>query len=765
MQIHHTVSSSVVRVRVEDVLPSGLVVRIIKNGVEGFIPKRELSWDRRLSFRPAIPAIGDEFDALLLPQKGKRAVLSICRLKDPWANIGDKYAEGQEICGEVVNVRQFGAFVQIEPGVTAIVHPAEIPLAPDQVPQDALAPGDQVCGVIVGLDVTKRRCEVSLLEYIKRLPVNLEQRAKHQEELFSGLWRDRRDSQVNPLSQNNAQSTKRQIYRQPMPRFERVLVLDDDQGDCKLVANEIAKTFNVIVRTTYTLEDALRIIEQGEKYDLAVIDVGLGNNVSGFDAAEILAEHLRDMRIIFASSDPRAERNLRHINGQKCAFIAKVADYGSAVCEQITKEITGYWDEVDTSGYAGRESFVQKLGMESIAAYGLDESLHKLLTQLQQTTGVTHTFVIEVDAHNRLASILATAPPIDPQFIHLLKDGLYYSPARQVVEEETIFHETRWHKKDRRFQNFLPQLEFRACYGTPLTIPGMSTRHALFLLDEQREKFEDDVIQRAETTADLVEVALERSLLFDYMRRYEERYASGELIGSLVHELRTKMNACSGQLTRLEALLENDPTSARDAARKLSRSVESLTELVDSYSRMARGDTERVDVNELVRKVRHQLEMRAKEAHVRIEVKLQPNLRQARAIRSRLEQVVMNVVLNAIQQTERQAREMARIAKIRNDEPNLQGGVVTVQTYSNASDPNDSIHITVLDTGPGIHRRLQDGIFLLDTSTRETGHGLGLFIARNLIEAMGGSIVLAESTMFIGSMFSIRVPAFARKEE
>ena len=94
----------------------------------------------------------------------------------------------------------------------------------------------------------------------------------------------------------------------------------------------------------------------------------------------------------------------------------------------------------------------------------------------------------------------------------------------------------------------------------------------------------------------------------------------------------------------------------------------------------------------------------------------------------------------------------------------LQGGIVVVQTHYNNSDKECPIQLTVLDSGPGIHYTQQERIFQLDTSTREQGHGLGLYISQNLIEAMGGQLHLLDSIIFAGSLFAIGLPDPSRKE-
>jgi signal transduction histidine kinase len=68
--------------------------------------------------------------------------------------------------------------------------------------------------------------------------------------------------------------------------------------------------------------------------------------------------------------------------------------------------------------------------------------------------------------------------------------------------------------------------------------------------------------------------------------------------------------------------------------------------------------------------------------------------------------------------------------------------------------------IVVIDSGPGIAAHRQEEIFLLDTSGRKEGHGLGLYISRSLMETMGGRLSLADSVMFLGSAFIIALSEF-----
>jgi signal transduction histidine kinase len=236
--------------------------------------------------------------------------------------------------------------------------------------------------------------------------------------------------------------------------------------------------------------------------------------------------------------------------------------------------------------------------------------------------------------------------------------------------------------------------------------------------------------------------------------------------------LSNKLDALGGVET-LRAILQKATNATRETQRskllidaekrveKLVQARADLKELVWAYSRMVSDDLEQVDTNAVVSKVKLQLETKAQEAKVRIILKKASDLPPAKAIQSRLEQVVANLVLNAIQQIEKQCYWMAQVAQQRNDQTLLMpGGIVIVQTRHKEPQSPYPIEIVVTDTGPGIHYHRQEKIFLMDTSTRSKGQGLGLFISRNLIETMGGRLRLVDSVMFMGSAFVVELPAF-----
>jgi signal transduction histidine kinase len=100
-------------------------------------------------------------------------------------------------------------------------------------------------------------------------------------------------------------------------------------------------------------------------------------------------------------------------------------------------------------------------------------------------------------------------------------------------------------------------------------------------------------------------------------------------------------------------------------------------------------------------------------------------------------------MLNAVQQMELISRD----------------GIVRVLTSFEPYDGSHPIKIRFSDSGPGIHKRLHDKIFDLGFSTRPSGTGLGLYMARSLVRSMGGTISIEESFVPLGTTFLVELPA------
>ncbi|MFQ5792309.1 MAG: ATP-binding protein, partial [Acidobacteriota bacterium] len=219
---------------------------------------------------------------------------------------------------------------------------------------------------------------------------------------------------------------------------------------------------------------------------------------------------------------------------------------------------------------------------------------------------------------------------------------------------------------------------------------------------------------------------LTRSLLaFQVEAEHKERLSSlGRLSATLAHEIRNPLTIIKGSaLQLLESRRENPrkllQDEAGEAASDLLQEVDRLNKLLASvldFARPASFQLQEVNINELCRECLAALK---DDPRMRIEVSWDRPLDGVRVDPDRLKQVLLNVLRNAREAVEGQA-------------------TLRVATRAEASD----YVITVLDEGKGIATEDLPNIFDPFFTRKPSGTGLGLSVARNIIEGLGGRIVV-----------------------
>jgi len=230
----------------------------------------------------------------------------------------------------------------------------------------------------------------------------------------------------------------------------------------------------------------------------------------------------------------------------------------------------------------------------------------------------------------------------------------------------------------------------------------------------------------------------------------EQALASNrDLIANVSHELRTPVALIRGHLEALE----EDPESKDAYIRIALREADRLERLVDDLFQLSRLEANRLeldlapfDAGAAVRSaVESLVEPARREAGLTVMAHVEPGDLTCWGDRMRIEQVLLNLIRNAIHFTE-------------------EGGIILVSAESIS---NDGVRITVRDTGVGIEPEhlphLFDRFYRAEQSRARTsgGAGLGLAIAREMVTAMGGTISV-ESAPKEGTSFTIELGATSR---
>ena len=261
------------------------------------------------------------------------------------------------------------------------------------------------------------------------------------------------------------------------------------------------------------------------------------------------------------------------------------------------------------------------------------------------------------------------------------------------------------------------------------------------------------------TSVILLQTALILGLLYEHRRRRKaevegrQRLAelahmnrqatAGQLSASIAHELNQPLGAILNN-AEAAALIIDSPspnlqevkTIIDDIKRDDQRASEVIKRLRQLFTRGV-FDPQDVDLNEVVREVLQILSAQAAARDVRFDSKLAPERVRVNGDRVQLQQVILNLVVNGIE----------AIA----DMPN---GVREIACRSWTSDGRALIAIR--DTGPGIPSDGLDRLFEPFFTTKHDGMGMGLCIARTIIESHGGKI--SAENRYSGAVFHLSLP-------
>ena len=131
-------------------------------GVDGLLHISEMSWGR-VENPKKVFKVGDEVEVLIKEIAGTKIALSL-KFEDanPWKNAAEKYAVGNVVTGKVARMTDFGAFVELESGVDALLHVSQISKEHVEKPADVLKTGQEVTAKVVDFNEEGRKISLSI---------------------------------------------------------------------------------------------------------------------------------------------------------------------------------------------------------------------------------------------------------------------------------------------------------------------------------------------------------------------------------------------------------------------------------------------------------------------------------------------------------------------------------------------------------------------------------------------------------------------------
>lgn len=152
---------------VKNITEYGAFVNI--NGIDGLVHISELSWGRIRSPKDVVK-VGEEVKVRILEiDKDKQKVSLSMKFDDenPWNGAEVKYAVGNTVSGRVARMTDFGAFVELEKGVDALLHVSQISMKHVEKPSDVLSVGQTVTAKVTDLNLADKKISLSVKELEK----------------------------------------------------------------------------------------------------------------------------------------------------------------------------------------------------------------------------------------------------------------------------------------------------------------------------------------------------------------------------------------------------------------------------------------------------------------------------------------------------------------------------------------------------------------------------------------------------------------------
>jgi small subunit ribosomal protein S1 len=167
-------------------------------GAEGLLHVSEISYQKIQSAKEALQA-GQKLKVAIIkldPEAGKISLSVKALLADPWISAGDKLAVGSEFDGTVVHLKPFGAFVELFPGVTGLLHISRLGIERRiQHPKEVLSVGDKIRVRLLAVDplrktlsLTMEEPEEDLSSELEKLKATQEQEQKHGKGTLADLF-------------------------------------------------------------------------------------------------------------------------------------------------------------------------------------------------------------------------------------------------------------------------------------------------------------------------------------------------------------------------------------------------------------------------------------------------------------------------------------------------------------------------------------------------------------------------------------------------
>jgi signal transduction histidine kinase/DNA-binding response OmpR family regulator len=692
-----------------------------ENGQPGIIRVREISWDpgRLTRWKQSYP-VGWSGEAYpLSASKGQIKEFSL-RLaeSDPREEIQQTIGRGKSYEGVVTGIVGYGAFIEIASGITGLLHRSQLPAWAKAPPIQLFWPGDRVFVTVQEVRYRDRKLVLGFHESAGQTG---------QQDL---------PGNVHPLNQWKDFDHEVDLFLKENTRKKHYLVVEDDPEQSMNISSwlrHLGQRVDVAVRA----EDALAFLEKITP-DVAFIDVGLPN-MDGVELSGIILEKWPRIRVVVTTDLARAESvmdGLEELQQRDAELLIK-----PLLPEDLIGIIRKTGSKRSRKRTEQQNPELSDMIPDQASRIRSSNLKRNLLDRLRRYLGFELVILFSIDKTHRHVSILECSG--DEMMLNTTAvPQLIYSPVRDVAEDQgiVVINDIESYSRD-RFRYLLELYpDLTACIGVPVS-SRMPSDFALFALDKHPHQISPEQKIYVEAMALAVGTYVEQENFNERSVLIQRSALIGHLTRGMVHEINNLVGPLHSRLDNLQVKLKRIEKTQDQAALpgldnamitneliEIQNNVRRIITTTRMFGRIAaKGKNEVLRVDEIIDETIHFMRGISERSHVKISFTPPEHLLIIKNQAAALEQVLLNVLLNAVQQIAELRPDLGGWVHVGIDPPYEMGGPTFFRSL-------------IEDNGPGIHTGLWDRIFEAGYTTRADGSGIGLYISWKLMEGLEGRI-------------------------
>ena len=563
----------------------------------------------------------------------------------------------------------------------------------------------------------------------------------------------------------------------------KILLVSDDENLNKIITQALAKTSTAVIVST----DESAILNYAEKnlISLIVIDENIKNPDALILCKKLQAFNIRENIAIISVINPDTD-NVELLKLTNAYVTKPVNEKVLAACVNTNLKLKKAIDTLSTNNSELAKSLYQ-LDVLYNTSTGLAGSLDKqkliniMIDGLEKSLSFSLSSTLVFNDEHNIDLIINSLYAVSPRLEHSLKLRAILS-YRALFDKKRIPYDININdiKVIKNIKHPLEEYDLNILKFDNLFAPINVGEKFFGLIEVFREAdFSQEDTTCFQTLARQVSLPLENASLYDEIKKTNikleklERLKS-EFISIVSHELRTPLTAIknsleiclSGKAGEVSSIMDKFLNMAQRNVTRLSGIINDLLDLSKVEAGKMDFKFEKANINTPVEFIKNTFENVAKDKNITLTLEKDDNIAQTYYDNQRIEQVMSNLVSNAIKFTNENGNIIIKTENISLkdiDRTKLAG-------IENASFYENYIKVSVKDSGIGIAPEDQKKVFdqfqqIENSLNRKNGGtGLGLPIARQLIEAHKG-FIWVESELNRGTTFSFVIPVLSEKEK